>query len=198
MKKTSLIACAVLASSALTGCYLPEQFNADLTFAKNGTSVFNYDGTIVAFFALGEQESKGKVSEQTDKMARNDEASFKKESDVKSVSYIGDGRYKVSATKNYAPLTKRTDVAGLIEMGPDASGNIVVKGKYTNDLQKIAKSAVYKLDGNISVELPGNAEVVQSNGKASFNFFGLMPTKHQWKIDKANKVTPLLVFRLKS
>lgn len=197
MKKTSLISCAVLASSALTGCYLPEQFNADLTFAKSGSSVFTYEGTIASFFAMGEQESKGKVSEQTDKMARNDESTFKKDSSVKSISYIGDGRYKVSTANDYAPLKKRTDVAGLLEMGPDASGNIVVKGKYINDLQKIAKSTVYKLDGNITVELPGNAEVVQSNGKASFNFFGLMPTKYQWKIDKTTTAAPLLVFRLK-
>ena len=61
----------ILILALLSGCWIPEQFDAKVVFNKDGSYTFYYDGTLTFALALAAAQ-KGNLSAK-------DEASFKQE-----------------------------------------------------------------------------------------------------------------------
>ncbi len=78
----------------LTGCYLPDRFKIELTMEANGDYLYTYSGELMSYNFLkkiGQGEATADDQEQIDIYAND----LKRDSGFKTVTYIGNARYRV-------------------------------------------------------------------------------------------------------
>jgi len=102
LRVLSLVTIASIFLLLLSGCWIPEDFDANVKVNKDGSYTFTYDGTLTFALALAAAK-EGSLSQK-------DEAEFKKEGEkirqepgFKEVKYLGKGRYKVFVEKTGKP-----------------------------------------------------------------------------------------------
>jgi hypothetical protein len=194
MKKTLLsLAAAAGASILLTGCLVPEKFTANIDVQKTGAYAFNYSGTMVNALALMDIKSSGKLTEKSELALRADADKIKKDPEVKSISYLGGGRYKLdyAASREPGKPLKFIDTFKVVT-GKDGVTTISSIEMSARDRQEL-ESLGLSIDGNLSVKLPGNAVVISQNATSTpILGFG----SYSWKIGKVSD-QPVLKFKLK-
>jgi hypothetical protein len=89
------LAIAVLAVVALSSCYLPGSFDAEIELSRTGLYKMTFDGYIVDVQLYDDlRQNKLSKQQQEEKIAAVI-ADFKRDGDTKEVSYFGQGAFKV-------------------------------------------------------------------------------------------------------
>jgi hypothetical protein len=189
------LAVLVAATVLLTGCLVPEKFAAKASFQPDGSYTFSYVGTAVHAMAAMQMVKTGKLGPKDDATLEREVASLKRNPDVQSASYKGNGRYELSleAKRNKGqPLDLLNIVSvrtGKDEVITISSAEVNEKGK--KDLAQLG----IKVDGTLEVTIPKNAELISHNATGTPTFFGMVGT-YSWKIGSVDQ-RPMMKFRLK-
>ena len=89
------IALASFALLALSSCYLPGSFDAEIELSRTGLYKMSFDGYIVDVQLYDDMRKNKLTKEQQDTKIANVINDFKRDSDTKEISYFGQGAFKV-------------------------------------------------------------------------------------------------------
>jgi len=171
------------------GCWIPENFKANVTVNKDGGYTFTYDGTLVyaPTFTAAEQGELTKTDEE------DGEKKLKETPDIEKVAYLGKGRYKVYAEKRVSPGNDYDfmDIFS-VDSQPDGSIEITVV-KLEDDARKQLKSIGAKINGELTVSLKKGVKVINHNAQRKPLFFGLFGS-YKWESESFDDV-PLIVVK---
>ncbi|MRX06783.1 hypothetical protein GJ697_02935 [Pseudoduganella sp. FT25W] len=195
MSRRLVVAFAAV-SMLLTGCLIPERFNAKAEFQPDGSYSFTYAGTAVHAMAAMQLAKAGKLTAKDDESLEREVAALKRNPDVRRATYKGNGRYDLAleskrksgqALDVLSIFTVRTGKDGVITI---ASGELDEKGK-----KQLAQLGI-KLDGTLDITVPKNAEVLSHNATSAPSLLGLVGT-YSWKIGSIEQ-RPFMKIRMKS
>ena len=77
----------VLMFALLSGCWIPEQFDAKVVFNKDGSYTFTYDGTLTFALALAAAQ-KGELSAKDEAAFKQEAVKLAREPGFKKVEYL--------------------------------------------------------------------------------------------------------------
>ena len=187
----------VVAASAvlLTACLVPEKFSAKASFQPDGAYSVTYAGTAVHAMAAMQAAKTGKLTAKDEASLEQEVAKMKRNPDVQSVSYRGNGRYELrleaKRTKGQA-----LDLLSILKVNTGKDGVITISSPPINEKSRKEMAQLgIKVDGTFDVTLPKNAEIISQNATGTPSFFGLMGT-YSWKIGSVEQ-RPMMKFRLK-
>lgn len=95
MSRRLVVAFAAV-SMLLTGCLIPERFNAKAEFQPDGSYSFTYAGTAVHAMAAMQLAKAGKLTAKDDESLEREVAALKRNPDVRRATYKGNGRYELA------------------------------------------------------------------------------------------------------
>eukprot|EP01037_Dinobryon_pediforme_P019006 gene19006-19351_t len=188
---TALIAAAVL----LTACLVPEKFTAKANFQPDGSYSFSYVGTVIHAMAAMQLAKVGKLAPKDEAALEREAADMKRNPDVQSVSYKGNGRYELTlqAKRNKG---QALDLLSIVSIHTDKDGVTTISSAEVNEKGKKDLSQLgIKVDGTLEVTLPKNAEIISHNATSTPMLFGLVGA-YSWKIGSVEQ-RPMMKFRLK-
>jgi len=189
------IAALLATATLLTGCLVPEKFVAKADIHPDGSYSFSYNGTVVHGMAAMQIAKTGKLTAKDETGLDREAEKMRRNPDVKSVSYKGNGRYELAldaTRKKGQPLNMlniasvRTDKDGIITIS-----SAEIKEKDKKELSQLG----IKVDGTLEISVPKNAEIISHNATSTPKFFGLVGT-YSWKIGSVDQ-RPLMKIRLK-
>ena len=182
----------------LTGCLIPEKFDATISIAKDGSYKFRYDGTLAYALAL-EAVNKNTLAAKDEEGLKKLTEEFKKDKQFTKVEYLGKARYQVVVEKEGKPnepyyfLSKDSKLISII---PQKDGTIAISAVKL-DSKSIAtlKAIGSKIEGTLSVTLGNGVKVISQNATTEPSLFGLMGA-YKWQI-KSSDVLPSMVVKIK-
>lgn len=183
------IACAAL----LSGCLVPEKFASDIDVKSTGAYSFSYTGTAVNALAAAAIKEKGAISAKDDAGLRAEADKMRKDKEVKDVSYLGQGRYKLDYVANREP-GKALAFLNIFKVSSDKDGVMTIaatemKEKDKKQLEQLGM----QINGTLNVKLPSNAEVISHNATSTPTFgFG----SYSWKIGRIGE-RPMMKIKFK-
>ncbi len=186
MKRSRFISlAAVTAAVFLSSCWLPEDFDAKVLIAPDGSYTFSYEGVLSNILAL-EAISKDAFTEENDAEVREQGAELKKEPGFTAVDYLGRGRFKVSvrldkpAGETCHFLSKDIKLFSM-ETGEDKTLSVTSFSLEEKDLESL-RTIGGRTWGTFTVQVPNklkvlsaNADKKQKEGKTAKNYI--------WHID---------------
>lgn len=182
----------------LTGCLIPEKFDATISIAKDGSYKFRYDGTLAYALAL-EAVNKNALAAKDEEGLKKLTEEFTKDKQFTKVEYLGKARYQVVVEKEGKPnepyyfLSKDSKLISII---PQKDGTIAISAVKL-DAKSIAtlKAIGSKIEGTLSVTLGNGVKVISQNATTEPSLFGLMGA-YKWQI-KSPDVLPSMVVKIK-
>jgi len=195
MFRKSLIA-FVAGATLLTGCLVPEKFVSKADIHPDGSYSVSYAGTAVHGMAAMQIAKTGKLSARDEAGLEQEVSKMKRDPDVQSVSYKGNGRYElVLAAKR--EKGKALNLLDILSVKTGKDGIITISSAQMNEKSKRELTQLgIKMDGTLAVTIPKDAEVIEHNATATPSFFGLVGT-YSWKIGSVDQ-RPLIRIRLKA
>ncbi len=180
----------------LTGCWVPEQFDAKVVIKKDGSYTFSYDGTLTFALALAATQ-KGELSAKDEAGLKQEAAKIAREPEFKKVDYLGKGRYKVLVEKSgkagepYYFLSKEFKTFAVL---PQKDGSVSVSAirpdkKAIQELNSIGA----KIDGTLTVSVASGAKILKHNAQSQPSMFGLFGG-YKWQI-KSPDENPYIVIQ---
>lgn len=179
----------------VAGCYLPNDFTADLRITPNGDYRFTYDGNLT-YMPLMEKLRKGTLSQQESaeqvKVVSEDLA---RDSGFEQISYADQGTFVVRYKRvgnilreksfNFVRLTSR-----LLTLERRQDGNIAIIGDKPNteDAKRIAEAGIV-MRGVLRIQT--EADVLTQNAT---EIVRVAPPVYIWRIDGVEKASPLMIF----
>ena len=178
----------------LSGCWIPENFKANITVNKDGSYTFTYDGTLTFALALAAAK-EGSLSKKDEADFEKEAEKIRKEPGFKKVEYIGKGRYKVFVEKSgkagerYYFLSSEMEIFAV---KPQQDGSIeITAAQFRNeDLNKL-KSIGAKVNGTLTVSVEKGVKVVKHNAQSEPKLFGLFGG-YEWEF-KSVDAKPFIV-----
>lgn len=95
MKRISALAIVTVAALGLTGCLLPEKFEASVNFKPDGDYTYKYEGTAVHFLAAAAIKDKGGLQAKDEDALKREGEKAAKAPGVRKMAYRGNGRFDV-------------------------------------------------------------------------------------------------------
>lgn len=174
----------------LSGCWVPESFDAKIVLNKDGSYTFSYDG-ILTYAMAAAAANKGELSLKDEAALKQGAADLARESGFKQVDYRGKGRFKViveevvkSGQPYYFPKSPY-----VISIVPQKDGVLTVSAVRPNgDLLRKLQSIGLNIDGTLSVSVAKGLKVVKHNAQSEPLLFG----GYKWKI-KSLEDNPMIV-----
>src|SRR5216683_5636888 len=102
VRATIAHALILTACVSMSGCWIPENFDAKVTLNKDGSCTFTYDGTLAFALAVAAAKDRALSANDEAQLAREAEG-LRREPGFRSVEYQGKGRYKVLFEKSGKP-----------------------------------------------------------------------------------------------
>lgn len=172
------VACAA-ACAALSGCLVPEKFQASVQFKPDGGYTYKYNGTAVHFLAAAAIKEKGSLPAK-------DEAGLEREAEkaarapgVKKIAYTGQGRYEVQIEQDLKP-GQQVSTLKLFTITREKDGSFVIAAPAMKDKDRDnLLSLGIKVAGTAEVALPANAKVLSHNADKTP---GVFSKAYTWKI----------------
>ena len=93
--RTMLAAVTAVLMMSLSSCFLPEDFDVNITVRRDGSYTFRYDGNLVFATALSAIED-GTFTKKDEASLKEQEKELRDSPGFKKAKYIGNARYKVS------------------------------------------------------------------------------------------------------
>lgn len=191
----SKFSCALLfsACSLLSGCLVPEKFDASIRFDSDDTYVYRYAGTVANGQALMDLKQKGTLASEDEEKLKAFVTQVKEEDPrVQEIEYQGNARYALKYEETL-PIGKKSRLIPLVKVLHGKGGTIVVSSpKFAEKDQALLEDIGVKVDGTLEVRLPAGAEVVEQNADRTPGWFS---RTYAWKIGEAGKA-PRIEFRM--
>lgn len=196
MNRTFKTITLALLCCLLSACLLPEQFEAKVTLAKNGSYFFSYQGTLIHAQAYAAAQ-KGELTAKDEEAHKQDMLKLAREAGYSKIEYQGKGKYKVQVEKSgqaeesYAFASKDSKFFAIV---PQIDGTLMASGprletKALQDLQSLNT----KLDGQLTITVESGAKVVKHNAHSEPSIFGMFGDRqYKWHI-KSAQVPPFIV-----
>lgn len=179
MQRWTAWVAALAAALSLSGCLVPEKFQASVTVQPDGSYRYQYDGSATHLMAAMARQKSGSLSAKDEAGLQTDTDKAAKSPGVRKLRYLGDGRYDVSIDQTLQP-PRGGAVLHVVSIKRDAAGVYTVSAPPLKDKDKseLAKLGI-RIDGRISVTLPGNATVLANNASSTP---GLIGKAYEWKV----------------
>lgn len=151
----------------LSGCLVPEEFEASMNVKKDGTFVFRYHG-ILTHVLLRKAFIDGKVDNKNDPDIREIERELQADSRFKKASYIGDGRFQVEcevkgiASEPFHFISSDIDMFSLVPLGD----NRFEFRSFQIEEKSVAEIAALRIKVNGKVHVRTDATIVSHNAKS--------------------------------
>ncbi len=172
------IACAA-ACAALSGCLVPEKFQASVQFQPDGGYTYKYDGTAVHFLAATAIKEKGSLPDKDEAGLEREAEKASRAPGVKKMAYRGQGRYDVQIEQDLKP-GQQVNTLKLFTITREKDGTFVVASPAMKDKDREnLLSLGIKVDGTAEVVLPANAKVLSHNANKTP---GVFSKAYAWKI----------------
>ena len=180
----------------LSGCFIPEKFDARIDIHKDGSYSLTYDG-ILTFVPAILASSEGKaLTAQDETELKRICSEISKDSSIKKSEYLGNGRYKVTflhqekAGQAYYFVSRE-----LFSILPQADGRIVMRSfrPGAKDLAQL-KAAGAKIDGTLRISVDSGVKVLQQNADSTPWLNGLWGA-YSWSI-KSPGADPVMVVQV--
>jgi hypothetical protein len=177
----------------VAGCYLPNDFTADLRITPNGNYNFSYTGNLT-YLPLLEKLRQGQMSReesaQSVKVVGEDLA---RDKSFKEIAYAGDATFVVRYQRVGNILAEKSFTfvrlnSRLLSIQRGRNGTIEIFGDKPNteDAKRIAASGIV-MRGTLRVQT--EAQVERQNAT---DILQVSPTVYVWKIDGIEKASPHL------
>jgi len=165
----------------LTGCFVPENFKANVAVNNDGSYTFTYDG-ILAFAPALEAAKKGSLSQKDEAGLKQEAEKIRKQPDIKKVEYLGKGRYKVFAEKS-GKYGEKYSFIKIFSVTPQEDGTIKITVAKLNkrDLNML-KVIGANVNGTLTVSVEKGVKVIKDNAQSKPKMFGLFGD-YEWEID---------------
>jgi hypothetical protein len=190
-KKHTLLA-ALVATSVLTGCLVPEKFTASVTMKPDGSYNYKYDGTAKNILAVQAIKEKGPLSSKDEAKLKSDAEKGAKSKGIQKLNYLGEGRYELIVDQELA-LGQQAETMPLITVRK-AKGDVITIAPMElkpKDREALNQMGI-KMEGAVEVRLPSNAQVITHNASGTPGFFN---KAYSWKVGSLDQV-PNITFKL--
>jgi hypothetical protein len=181
---------------ALTGCWIPENFDTRVTINKDGSYTFTYDGTLTYAMALAAAQ-KGALSTKDEAELQKEGEKLRREPGFKKVDYQGKGRYKVlfeKAVNRGEPFYFLSQELKFFAVLPQADRTVTITAvRPSQDAIQQLNSIGAKIEGTLSVSIASGVQVVRHNAESEPMFFGLFGA-YKWQIKSPN-ADPMMVVK---
>ena len=179
MNRSLKIGAVVIAAAALSGCLIPEKFDASISVKPDGSYTYRYDGTAVHFIAAAALKEKGSLLAKDEAGLKRDAETTAKIPGIKKLEYTGKGRFDVSIQQDMKP-GQQVSVLKIFSMiqGKDGVYTITPPAMKAKDIQDL-KSMDINVNGKAEVILPSNAKVISHNATGTP---GIFSKSYTWKI----------------
>lgn len=193
-KATLLIGILILV--LLSGCWIPEQFDAKVTVNRDGSYIFAYDGTLIFASALAASR-KGELSAKGEAAFKQEAVKLAHEPGFKKTDYLGSGRCEVSVEKigkAGEPYYFPSEEFNVFAVLPQQDGTVSISaiGPDQKVIQKL-NSIAARIDGTLTISVASGAKVLKHNAQSQPYVFGLFGG-YKWKI-KSPDDTPFMVIQ---
>lgn len=177
----------------VTGCYLPNDFTADLRITPDGNYNFSYTGNLT-YLPLLEKLKQGQMSRQESAQSVKDVGEdLARDKGFKEIAYAGDATYAVRyqrvgnilAEKSFTFVRLNSRLLS-IERGPNGTIEIFGDKPNTEDAKRIAASGIV-MRGTLRIQT--EAQVQRQNAT---EILQVTPTVYVWDIDGVEKASPRL------
>lgn len=194
MQVTHLVRASIVAVTTvvLTGCLVPEKFNASVTVRPDGTYTYKYQGSAVHMLAAMEIKKSGSLSAKAEGQLKADADKTSKVPGVKKLAYQGAGRYEVSVDRDLK-LGQRSEILGIVSLTKSKDGVYTLTASQLKEKERTELMGLgIKVDGTVEVTLPSNAKVLTQNASGTP---GLLSKTYSWKVNGYD-AKPALTFTL--
>ena len=179
MNRLAKVAASLLAAVTVSGCLVPEKFNASIMVKSDGSYAYKYAGTAVHFMAAAAIKKQGSLTPKDEAGLAHEAEKATKIQGVKKLSYSGNGRYELDIDQDL----KAGQQSQVLKLFNYAKGNdgvytitaAVLKSKDRDELRTLN----IKVSGKAEVILPSNAKVISHNATSTP---GLLSKAYGWKI----------------
>jgi len=161
---------AALLMICLTGCYIPEDFQAGVSIDKKGNYAFTYGGKLTNVLALA-ADSEGKLGKKEEDELQKDAAKLADLPGFKKVKYLKEGRYEVTvdrkgkAGEDYHFISKDINIFS-IQYLPGGRMKISAFKPEKDEIAQI-KAIGGNMSGRLIVSLPKGLKVIEHNAKSA-------------------------------
>lgn len=197
-KKIVVLTFAVV---ALTSCYLPASFDAEMEISRTGLYRISFDGYIVDMNIYQGLSSK-KLTEGSEELkVKTDRivADFKRDKSTQSVSYYKQGAFKVKWSKGGDIIKVRQSIffrrnENMFSVTYDKKkATITLKGKY---ITKQNASRLEKMGLSLQgvVRIKTDAKVITHNAQKVWNEGAIK--YYGWRLESLRDKPPLLIVSL--
>lgn len=195
-KKASAGRVILLSATALLilQCWWPEKFDATLEVNADKSYTFRYDGVLTFAPAVAEIRKSGRLDAGDEDDLRKAAAELAREPGFKSVSYLGEGRYRVLYEKS-GVVDRRVDLFGdslrIVSLNPTSEGIIIISGmSIDGNVRRELAEIGLGLDGTVRV-LSG-LRVLEQNAQKTPILGGLVGS-YEWHLTMDRQITPNIV-----
>ncbi len=193
--RVMFLAVVLILCLTLSGCWIPENFEAKVAVNRYGSYTFAYDGTLTFGLALAASK-EGALSAGDEAELQKEAAKIRQEPGFNKVDYQGKGRYKVfveKAGKPGEPLYFVSQEFKLFAVLPNKQDHTVTGIRPSaEDIQQL-NSIGAKIDGTLSVSVASGVKVVKQNAQVEPSLFGLVGA-YRWQINRPMQI-PVIVLQ---
>lgn len=178
----------------VTGCYLPNDFTADLRITPDGNYRFTYDGKLT-YLPLLEKLKKGDLSQQENAaQVKVVEQDLARDSAFKQITYAGQATYivryqrvgNILREKSFTFVRLNSRLL-MLERRQDGTIGIFGDKPNTEDAKRIAETGIV-MRGTLRIQT--EAEVKVSNATEVVR---VAPPVYIWRIEGVEKASPAMV-----
>jgi len=152
----------------LSGCWIPEKFDAKVVVNKDLSYTFTYNG-VLAFAPALDAHRKGQLTAKDEAKLKEAEKELVKDPNFKRATHLGKGRYRVQVEKKGTPgerfifLSRENAIISLV---PRRDGSLAISAfRPDQNTIKELKSLGIKIDGKLAVSVAKGLEVTQHNAQ---------------------------------
>lgn len=168
----------------LSGCWIPEDFKANIIVFNDGSYKFTYDGILTSALVLAASMEKEITKEDEIELAKGVN-NFRNIQHFKKAKYLGNGRYKVLVEKHGKPgepFKFVSEDSEIFSIEPQTNGGIYIKStnldqKSVNEL----KSINAQVNGRFTVSLEKGVKAIQHNSLTKTNNKGV--SNYIWNVN---------------
>ena len=189
------VAAIIALTFALSSCYIPDQFKAELRLSKHGDWAMNYEGDLI-YAPILHDYAEGKISESNEEERnQNIYKDLVRDPAVKDLKRAGKGRFHVKYERmgrlgevQLTALIRRD--ARLLALKSNKDGTVIVAGNgvKASDAQRMSELGI-SMKGEFRITT--DAAVIRHNA-GEVRPFGQYKV-YIWKIENALSPTPNLV-----
>jgi len=185
-----MLTCFVL----VTGCLVPERFDAKIDLKPDASYTFKYSGITVFALAAAQIKTTGSLPQKEEVALEAEAQKISKKPYVKKVVYKGNARYDIEMEGEKKP-GQALDLLDFFFVKIDKDGVITISSKTLNEKQRQELNGLgIVMKGTLDVSLPRNIELISHNATSTPTLgFGT----YTWKIGRTDQ-QPILKLRMKN